>query len=32
MSEKKEVEKTVREIRRKTPKKYSVEEKICIVL
>ena len=32
MSEKKSVEKTVREIRRKTRKKYSVEEKIRIVL
>ena len=32
MSEKKEVEKTVREIRRKTRKKYSAEEKIRIVL
>ncbi len=32
MSEKKEVEKTVREIRRKTRKKYSAEEKNRIVL
>jgi len=32
MSEKKSVEKTVREIRRKTRKKYSAEEKIRIVL
>jgi len=32
MTEKKSVEKTVREIRRKTRKKYSVEEKIRIVL
>ena len=32
MSEKKSVEKAVREIRRKTRKKYSAEEKIRIVL
>jgi len=32
MSEKQNVEKTVREIRRKTRKKYSAEEKIRIVL
>jgi len=32
MTEKKSVEKTVREIRRKTRKKYSAEEKIRIVL
>ena len=32
MSEKQSVEKTVREIRRKTRKKYSAEEKIRIVL
>ena len=32
MAEKKSVEKTIREIRRKTRKKYSVEEKIRIVL
>ena len=32
MTEKKSVEKTVREIHRKTRKKYSVEEKIRIVL
>jgi len=32
MAEKKDVETTVREIRRKTRKKYSAEEKIHIVL
>jgi len=32
MTEKRSVEKTVRDIRRHTRKKYSAEEKICVIL